>query len=260
MTRKTYLLPLLAIGIISPSASANLYDVKKTNSHLIGQTLLIETPFAYISGLEYCNTLPIKIAKNSECLMHTKASYHATMLENSCSNCLDDTRLTRPRNLNYKERATLKVVGSFSAQKSNENPIEWILNLNRKHNFILLKDEEENMLEMSEFKFSLFKERDRKMSREQRSIVSSYEHFTLMKGVYKTFCFFDMEKHTGEFMNNAKKLINDFEMQDSITISSYEHCPPNRTDGFTLRAKDFDSYLTFHYYLNEWGVYGRWID
>lgn len=260
MTRKTYLLPLLTIGLISTPASANLYSIEKTNSPHIGETLLIEAPFAYISGLEYCNTLPPNIAKNTECLMHPKASHHTTRLKNSCNNCLDDTRLTRPRAVNYKERATLRVVGSFSAHKSNENPIEWMLNLNRKHNFILLKDEEGNMIEMSEIEFSLFKEWDGKMSREQRSIVSSYEHYPVMKGVYKTFCFFDMEKHQGEFLGNASKLINDFEMQDSITISSYEHCPPNRTDGFTLRAKDFDSYLTFHYYLNEWGVYGRWID
>ncbi|EGR2232149.1 hypothetical protein DZF79_28535 [Vibrio parahaemolyticus] len=260
MTRKTYLLPLLAIGLISPPASANLYSIEKTSSPYIGETLLIEAPFAYISGLEHCNTLPTNIAKNTECLMNPKASHHATMLGNSCTNCLDDTRLTKPRTLNYKKIATLEVVGSFNVQKSNENPIEWMLNLNRKHNFILLKDEEENMIEMSEIEFSLFKEWDGKMSREERSIVSSYEHYPVMKGVYKTFCFFDMEKHQGEFLGNASKLINDFEMQDSITLSSYEHCPPNKTDGFILRAKDFDSYLTFHYYLNEWGVYGRWID
>lgn len=260
MTRKTHLFPLLAIGLTTPPASANLYNIEKTNSPHIGETLLVDAPFAYISDLEQCNSLPANIAKNTECLMHHKATHHATRLKNSCNNCLDGTRLTRPRSLNYKERTTLKVVGSFSAQKSNENLIEWMLKLNRKYNFVLLKDQDGSMLEMPEIEFSLFKEWDGKMNREERSIVSSYEHFPLMKGVHKTFCFFDMEKHKGEFIGNASKLIDDFEMQNSVTLSSYEHCPPNKTDGFTLRAKDFDSYLTFHYYLNEWGVYGRWID
>ena len=113
MTRKTYLLPLLAIELISPPASANLYEIEKTNSPLIGETLLIEAPFTCISGIEHCNALPTNIAKNTEYLIHHKASLHSTRLKNSYNNCLDDTRLTRPRALNYKERATLRVVGSL---------------------------------------------------------------------------------------------------------------------------------------------------
>ena len=53
--------------MFSVSSNAEIYNVTKIDSELIGTNFKIEKPMAYISGLSNCNALKREIALNTDC-------------------------------------------------------------------------------------------------------------------------------------------------------------------------------------------------
>lgn len=256
MLNITLLLPFIVCLSFLWLVEEDHYRIEKSQSEYIGEKITIKGPKAYISGLEHCNDLPEHLAFNTKCIQHPKAQFEVTELTNSCHNCLDAERLTKPRRLAYQEDLTFTVIDSFTAQTTS-----FFMNLfNGTHNFLLLKDEHGRVVEMSEVRYELFKEAVGQLSREEAAIKSAYEMQQAQGKVMKTFCFIDVGIGSHELMERAKKMRKDFGLKELIELSPYQHCPPNRSDGFILYADDFNAYLTFQYYLMEWGVSGRWID
>ena len=176
-----------------------------------------------------------------------------TELRNNCANCLDKKRLIKPRRLHYKENVELKVIKSYKTQNkklsyrlfSSEIP------------FLLLKDKEGNKIEISEIHYEILKKKE-KLNKEEKKI--KFEHDNFKNYIVKTFCFYDSVVHSEKQFRNVNNLVKDFKLNNSIKIEDYRHCPPNKTRGFNLIAKDFNEYLTLKYYLSEWSVHGRWLN
>ncbi len=253
--KKLMLISLLAtVGIFTVQAESEIYSIYEYDSKYIGKNISINKPTFYISGLEYCNNLDENVAYNTDCIINTKAKYKLSEVRNNCVNCLDEQRLTKPRKIIYKEKLNLKVVESYSVQPSKLS----MRLFNSKIPNLLLQDQDGNFIEMPEIYFELLKNNTTK-NKEEEKVEKEYELFLKTNAVPKNYCFFEQIKPSNTQFSNIDKLINDFQL-NTITVEKYEHCPPNKTKGIRFLAKDFNEYLTFNYYLNEWGVYGKWIN
>ncbi len=232
--KKLMLISLLAtVGIFTVQAESEIYSIYEYDSKYIGKNISINKPTFYISGLEYCNNLDENVAYNTDCIINTKAKYKLSEVRNNCVNCLDEQRLTKPSKLSMR---------LFNSKIPN----------------LLLQDQDGNFIEMPEIYFELLKNNTTK-NKEEEKVEKEYELFLKTNAVPKNYCFFEQIKPSNTQFSNIDKLINDFQL-NTITVEKYEHCPPNKTKGIRFLAKDFNEYLTFNYYLNEWGVYGKWIN
>lgn len=240
------------VSLISLPVVAKNYEIEEYQSNYLGESFTTLKPMAYISGVSYCDDLEKNIAYNTSCLKKKTSKYKLTELENNCNNCIDSVRMIKPRKLHFKEKTTFEIVDSFKTR-----PSDWsyrVLNSNEVE-FLVLKDTKDNYIEMLEIEYELMK-KDSLLSREEKKIMA----VASTTFIVKPFCFMEQVKPANEQLENVKKLVKDFELNDSVKIEPYNHCRKYKGNkaGFNLITKDFNSFLTINYYLNEWNVYGDW--
>lgn len=249
------LMIILSIFAMS-SANADIYKIEKEDSNLIGKTIKINKPMAYISGIELCNNLKDSIAYNTDCFLDGRGQYKLTELTTNCHNCLDSDRLTKKRRLHYKENIELKVIDVY---KATHKKITYRI-MNTPISFVLLEDNDKNKIEILKPIFDNLETDSSHLNKEQKKIESNYNLFKDSGFLVKTFCFYDMKTITSEEQfENVKKLVKDFDLD--LRIEKYSHCRTKGKAGVNVilkRNSNFSEFLTFDFYKGDWGLAGRW--
>lgn len=234
---------------------SDTYEFSEYNSSYIGKRFEVNRPMGYLSGLGVCNDIPEYVANNSKCRFLADTDYALVELRNACIGCLDKERLIAQLRVHFKQSLVLKVVDSFIIQNGD---FEMRL-FNSPIAMLVLEDHEGYRLEMMEFmigEFNIFLDKpsseDQLLSLENERFIKSNNSMTVR------FCFTKGVSSPEKLMTNAYNLIQDFKLMKSIDIHPLENCHINRKYGFGLDVRNFDDYLTFRYYLREWGIYGRW--
>ncbi|MEZ9919676.1 hypothetical protein AB4342_05880 [Vibrio breoganii] len=231
------------------------YEFSEYNSSYIGKSFEVNRPMGYLSGLGVCNDIPEYVAKNSKCRFLSDTDYLLIELRPACIGCLDKERLIAPYRVHFKESLALKVVDSFIVENG-----EFEMRLfNPPIEMLVLEDHEGYRLEIMELmieEFSIFLD---EASREDQLLTLENERFIKSNNeMTARFCFTKGEASPKKLMTNAHSLIQDFKLMKSLDIQPRENCHIDRKYGFDLTVRNFDDYLTFRYYSEEWGIYGKW--
>ena len=227
--------------------SFKYYIVENYESPYLNKEFKLNFPQIYVSNLPYCNEVEPFIARNSTCLINKKAKFRLEELTHNCKGCLDKKRMPKPRRLIYNDNLNFKVIDSFIFK------YEYLISYSELK-FVLLKDNKGNIIEVPEMILSMLDSKEEyKMSMEEISIKKDYDDFknNSSNTLTKIFCF------QGYNIKNLKQYLKDFELENKIKLEDYSGCSIG--EGFIINTKDFDSYITFRYYLNEWDIFGKWI-
>ncbi|HAS6333987.1 TPA: hypothetical protein I7245_08130 [Vibrio vulnificus] len=255
---KKVLLLLVTLSLLPYGTFDGNYEVIDYESKYVGDVVKMKRPMGYLSGLGVCNDLPKYVAINSRCRFLYNTEYVLIELTNACAGCLVKERLVAPYRVHFEKDVALKVIDSFMIRvddffyKLFSSPLE----------MLVLEDDTGRQLEMLEIMYETVVVRS-EPSREDELIFLDYKRYHEQKNIFtKRFCFTDGVSSPEKMMTNAYKLVNNFELTETIKIYTRSGCDKNqnRKHGFKMEANNFNDYITFRYYLASWGVYGKWYD
>lgn len=231
--------------------SLNLYSkehynlIKLSNKQYINKEFTFNVPLIYISGLKQCNHLNKKLALNSECLLINKSKYKLSKLNTQCEYCSFQRKNNKHLfkiEVNYNPNFTVVEeynvdINHFSYQLLGSN-IEKVL---------LLKDNKGNYVETS---VSFIKSIKHTLSNEEKQLLSLKN-----KTISKQFCFNSKNQNRYDKLNN---LISDLNLNINITKNKCDNL--GLRNGFLLETLNFNHFLTFEMFKEDYYINGKWIN
>jgi hypothetical protein len=242
-------IPFLILFLVISCDSVRERREAVTHSTYLKKEFTSLVPMVYLKNLPHVEDVSEYVAKNSPTLIAKEAEYKIEELGNHCTGCLSPDRLVTPIRLVFipigKRFEIIDEYLSFRHTPLGPSKIP----------MLILRDENDNISEISEISFELnfVDYRNRKIS------VRSSE----TKTINMLNKFIDVDSVTIKYCPKIKivkypdvnKFFHDFHLEDDIKVHEDK---PSCESGTTITFYNPESLLTARYYFEEWGLYGQW--
>ena len=244
-----FFLPMLVLLILTSCDGVRERREVEKNSIYLQKEITSPKPLVYLKNLPHVEEVSAYISNNSPTLVAKEASREIEELENSCTGCLSSDRLVTPIRLELIPTGTnFKVIDEYLSYRITP------LGPSKIH-MLLLRDENNNISEMSELSFELnFVVKQNSKNRLSKSEIETLSMLDMIKEIDSIVIKFCPKINIGNNLS-VNDFIHDFRLENEIKVHEDS---PSCKKGTVMTFFSPESLLTARYYFNEWSLYGKW--
>jgi hypothetical protein len=243
---KKFLSLFVLFFVISCNSVRERREVE-TNSIYLQKEFTSPAPLVYLKNIPHVEDVSEYIANNSSILIAKEAKYKVGKFESHCTGCLSPDRLVTPIRLQFIPVGTrFKVIDEYLSFRRTPLGASKIP-------MLILRDENDNISEISEISFQINFINYRKANRSttESETLRMLNRFQNGNVITINYCpDINVVKH-----QDVNKFFHDFQLENDIKVHVDK---PSCEEGTTITFFNPESLLTARYYFEEWDLYGQW--